>query len=1000
MSDFTLGLDIGSNSIGWALLDVEGKRIVDAGVRVFPEGVDRDTKGKEVSKNETRRTARGMRRARKRRNYRKDKLLRMLIRNGLLPAGEAELKEVFEQDPYLLRAKGLDERLRPYEFGRVLYHLNQRRGFWSNRKSGTRQEDGVVVKSATLLQEAVTEARSRTLGEYFSSLDPHEKRIRGHYTFRSMYEDEFEQLWATQSTFDGELLSDDLKQAIQKETIFFQRPLKPSDDLIGDCELEAGEKRCPRADWHARRFRILQTVNDLRIINPDGTQIHLKDPEHKDKREIILKEVLCRKETTFDSLRKKLGLLETQTFNFEEGAFEKKSAKLKGDEFITQLKSSAVLGKAFNTLAEADLMEINAALLDGDLSDEELIEKFMEQYSLTEAQARGIVGISLPSKYASFSRVALQKLLPHMEEGLSTSEAIEAVYGERAPVKDRPLLDRLPLPEDLRNPIVNKALFEVRKVVNALIREYGKPSRIRIEMARDIKGSQRERDEIRLKQWKNEQEREKARQELQQMNVRTPSRDDILKYLLWQECRQICPYTGRPISQAALFGPNPEFQIEHIIPYSRCLDDSFMNKTLCHVQENIGKGNETPYEYYARQRPEQYEQILQRVAVLPFPKRRKFAQKEVELDTFIQRQLNDTRYISRKVVEYLKTVVSNVQGTKGQATAELRHLWGLNSILDYTGAGLKNRDDHRHHAVDALVTALTGPAHLRDLAASKYDRSGRTFPLPWEGFREQAQETVNRIQVSHRVMRKVSGPLHEETSYGPTGLTDDKGQALYVYRKPLEALTLPMVGKIVDPIVREIVKGRLLEFGLNPEGKGSIPKEVWKEPLYMRSTKGVRVPIKKVRIREVFNNLIPIADASGRPYRYVASGSNHHIELFEFEDVAGRTKREGRVISMFEAVRRSRSGQAVVCRDYGDGKRFVCSLSRNELFLLETEDGTVLHRVQKIDQNGRIILRPHTFAGKLSDGDKPPLIQRKGSNTIRGRKVTVDPIGRVFPAKD
>jgi CRISPR-associated endonuclease Csn1 len=133
-----LGLDIGSNSIGWALIDNENKRIAAAGVRVFQEGVNRDTKGAEISKHASRRTARGARRSRQRRNYRKDKLMRLLTRKGLLPQDDKEV--------------------------RVLYHINQRRGFLSNRKCGKSKDDGVVIKSATAIQEAMQKNDSRTLG--------------------------------------------------------------------------------------------------------------------------------------------------------------------------------------------------------------------------------------------------------------------------------------------------------------------------------------------------------------------------------------------------------------------------------------------------------------------------------------------------------------------------------------------------------------------------------------------------------------------------------------------------------------------------------------------------------------------------------------------------------------------------------------------------------------------------------------------------------------------
>jgi CRISPR-associated endonuclease Csn1 len=201
-------------------------------------------------------------------------------------------------------------------------------------------------------------------------------------------------------------------------------------------------------------------------------------------------------------------------------------------------------------------------------------------------------------------------------------------------------------------------------------------------------------------------------------------------------------------------------------------------------------------------------------------------------------------------------------------------------------------------------------------------------------------------------------------------------------------------------VVKAIIQVRLEEFGIRPEGKGAIPKEVWKEPVYMKSNNGTKVPIKKVRLRDVFNNMIMIKDKDGKPYRAVAPGNNHHIEIFEYADKKGNVKRDGIVVSMFEAVQRSRAGKPVICRDYGDGKKFICSLAKNEMFMLEVDGDPVSHRVQKIDANKNIVLRPHTFAGKLEDSHQAPLVQRKKPNTLRGYKVTVDPLGQVFPAKD
>jgi CRISPR-associated endonuclease Csn1 len=382
---------------------------------------------------------------------------------------------------------------------------------------------------------------------------------------------------------------------------------------------------------------------------------------------------------------------------------------------------------------------------------------------------------------------------------------------------------------------------------------------------------------------------------------------------------------------------------------------------------------------------------------MPYPKRRKFWQKEIDLDQHIQRELNDTRYICREALRYLKQLGVYVQGTRGKITAELRHQWGLDGIFDELG--LRRDDDHRRHAVDAVVVGVTENEHLRNLAISKYSVTGIRFEAPWADFREEVREKVKQINVSHRVQRKVSGKLHEETNYGPTGKKDEKGQDIYVYRKPLDALTMPMVEKIVDGVVREIVKNRLTEKGIDLDSNDrKIPKEVWKEPLYMRTKKSdKKVPIKSVRIRDVKTNVIPFKDNTGKVYRVADPGSNHHIEIFEYKDKKGNIKRDSKVVTMFEAVQRSRKGESVVCKDHGDGKKFVCSLSINDMVKIKNKTGEMdLYRVQKMDANKMVRFRHHT----ASMIEQKETYIDKTAHLFEGHKVTVDPLGRVYPAND
>jgi CRISPR-associated endonuclease Csn1 len=989
---YTLGLDIGSNSIGWALLETERKpSILDMGVRVFPEGVDRDTQGLEKPKNATRREARGARRTRQRRNQRKEQLLKTLRAAGLLPTSEPELMKLFQQKHvYEIRKRGLDEKLDLFDLGRALYHINQRRGFKSNRKSGKAKEDGVVIKSANEIQKLMDDNKCRTLGEYFAGLNPEEKRIRGKYTFRSMYEKEFDLLWEKQKEFYPGILTDEFRKKIRDEIIFFQRPLKPQSERIGNCELEPGEKRCPRGDWYSRHFRLLQELNNLKIQNPDGSETKLSDEQRK----TILDELGRKEKLSFNDIRKKLGLIETQKFNAEYriGTKGKKVESIKGDSFAAIMGNKKVFGpKMWGEMSEQKKIELNSAFVE--LEDDALAEKLKLQYGLNDKQVEQAMKISLPQGYMSFSRKAILRTLPFMEKGCLTSEAIEKAGYRCDEGGDCAKLEKLPLPPDLRNPIVQKALFEVRKVVNAIIREYGKPKKIKIEMARDVQGNRRQREELHWKQHENEMRNEDVRKRLKEdIGINDPKRDDIIKYKLWEECNWTCPYTGRQIEKTDLFF-NPVFQVEHILPYDRSLDDSYMNKTLCEVHENKDvKRNQTPYEAYSHD-TEKYEQILERVnkSHMPYPKKRKFWQKEIDLDKHIERELNDTRYICKEVISYLKQLGVNVQGTRGKITSELRHQWGLDGVFDEIET--KRNDDHRRHAVDAVVVGVTENEHLRNLAKSKYAVSGEQFELPWPDFRDEVRENVKQINVSHRVQRKVSGKLHEETNYGPT-----KEKGLYVFRKKLEDLTISMVNKIVDPVVRELVTKRLKENGVDLEGSGKPPKEVWKEPLYMKTTKSKKkVLIKKVRVYSIAENMIPMMDEQGRPYRYVEPGGNHHVEIFEYVEGVKKGTREAEIVTMFESVRRSRAGEPVIRRDHGPGKKFICSLAINEMVMMPNKKGeTDLFRIQKMSSTKQIYFRHHT-AGRIDDEDT---VIRKQATLFDGYKVTVDPLGKVLRAND
>ena len=357
---YVLGLDLGSASLGWAMIALnradEPTSLVRAGVRIFEPGVDGTAldieQGKDQSKAVERRTARLHRRQLRRRAARQRELFQELQKAGLLPTNEVgtgasseqrhELLNVldrsltlkflkpnddsFAQKPlYLLRKLALDQALEPFELGRVLFHLSQRRGFKSNRKetkkTAKENEDlGQVKADIHALELAIQDAGARTIGEYLAGLDPHTEKLRRRWTARKMFEQEFALIWDAQAKHHACLLRQELRDRVH-ELLFFQRPISAQKHLVGTCELERGDDKHPpkrRAPWAtmaAQRFRMLQKINDLVVIDTKNQTSRKLTEEERSK----LYRWLDREGTqSFIAIRKYLDIKGT-AFNLEAG---------------------------------------------------------------------------------------------------------------------------------------------------------------------------------------------------------------------------------------------------------------------------------------------------------------------------------------------------------------------------------------------------------------------------------------------------------------------------------------------------------------------------------------------------------------------------------------------------------------------------------------------------------------------------------------------------------
>ncbi len=1001
-----LGLDLGTNSIGWALveteLDADGdatpRRLVDAGVRIFQEGVEAN---RNESRNVQRRTARGMRRQHRRRNLRREELRTAMTAAGLLPADETALHELLREEPYSLRARGLDQPLEPFQLGRALYHLAQRRGFKSNRKAERKadKKEGQTVRDAiSALRGEIERSGARTLGEFLFKLGAEGKRVRGRYTERAMYEQEFDALWTAQQAYHAPLLSEELRRRL-RDIVFFQLPLRGQKNLVGECELEPGKKRSPRGTWYAQQFRLLQDISHLQF--PDLTTGEVRALTG-DERAKLVAALGPRREMTFDQIRKELGLLESQRFNFEEANHRE---KLKGN--ITEWRLRSIFKKEYDKLSPAARDEVVHDLLF--VEDPEVIRRHAtERWGLDGEAAEKLVDAELEPGYLHLSHKAVQKLLPHLEQGLDYMSALEAAGYERPDQRKIEVRDRLEaedLPE-LRNPIVMAALHQTRQVVNAIVRAYGKPLRIRVEMARDLKVSLRKRSEILAENKKNRKENEETFGLLEtEFGLSNPTRDDLIRYRIWKESAMTCPYTGATIPASAVF--SPDFEVDHILPLPRSGDDSYMNKVLCSAAANREKGNRTPREAWGGN-AKRWGEITLRINHLPFPKRRRFLMEEIPED-FIARQLTDTRYIAREARGWLESLVGkyNVQVGKGGITAALRRRWGLNGLL--SDSGEKTRADHRHHAVDAVVIALTTPSVVQKmsrLSASGGSPDERSFGPPWEHFRDDVKRRIDSIIVSHRVLREIRGALHEETNYGILGIKDAKGNDLYAVRKPLNRLTRAELDRVADPRVREIVSAHLRAHGVDLAARNVEKSQAWKNAMAanpgpaLPNRSGAPVPIRKVRLHRPSSAMILVKNPAGVVYCAVESGSNHHIVIYEITEGRGAGKWAGEVVSMFEAARRARHGEPVIRREMPPGRKFVMSLSINETIRTNEKGAAELWRVQKLDSAaGNITFRLLNASG-LEDNAARRIKSPESLRAMGARKVTIDPLGRERPAHD
>ncbi len=986
----TLGLDIGSNSVGSAWVDTSSKTI-RMGVSVFPAGVKETDKERGAPKNQARREARSMMRSIRRRAERKRKLRALLVETGLLPKNPDDFDRLVrsnrwpisetlpegdkDRTVWHLRVEAMERKLHPFEFGRVLVHLNQRRGALGveidteevdgeevSKGDTKKKKDKIEKRESEKVKQAIIRLNNqldgRTIGQFMlaemlkrrtpitgKNTDYAQGPIRNRrdsYEFhadRTMVRDEFNRIWMKQAEFGGELallLTDSLKEKLdspdsediwrEQGAIFGQRKTYWDTGTLGRCDLEPTDRCCPKRDMYAQHYRVIETVNNIRVMKRGASERGLTPCERDTVIAALRKTKIAKVATVRTALKidkrslKKID--ETEDF-YSLNIERDEEREINTDPFWREIVHGVFGEDRWNAMDEKARESVNRALLrfdkDAGGHEQRLRTGCRDWWGLDEEQTEALVkswkARGRTENRMSISRRAIRNVLPYMERYdeerqrwrtqieakqmfALDPEAIDQTTGNTATREQRvryahdihceklrhvlltqldgdvdayeKLLklrgstkdsrhfeakhpDLLPPAPMMSNPVVRKAIHEVRRHVMAHIAAAGcKPDRVVIELAREARQSGKVRDAV-LKRNRNRNDiRKKITSDYLHAGLsKNQLRMAQDRVLLCRRQRGICAYSRNPdgsgvaISErAAAKGCTDDgisLEVDHIVPYSRCGDNSLNNKVLCYVKQNRGKGKKTVKEWWKNA----FEDRIQPLAFIEKHKKTTpgdyFTKKDYARlwenltrevkpeDEWRKSQLTDTAYAGTQVMEYLRDAlfdgVQKSKGSRGVYETNGRYTYMLGRDWQLIEKGGKDRDDHRHHAVDAVVIALTEPYQLLPVLAKQaedaeeyHDRTGywpkrdpdptrRLIPKAWEDhleLRTQVMAEKAALLVSHRpVKTKLVGALHKANPFGC--LPEHKG--LFTRRIKVEELNFahlrpPISEKTKDAVQR------------------------------------------------------------------------------------------------------------------------------------------------------------------------------------------------------
>ncbi len=942
--NYILGLDIGIASVGWAAIALdandEPRKILDLNARIF-KAAEQPKTGASLAA--PRREARSSRRRTRRRRHRMERLRHLFAREGLITADEMKTLFSAPADVYRLRAEGLARRLEKEEWARVLYHIAKHRGFRSNRKAVASDADEGKVISA-VKENAALLKKYKSVGDMLFRDEKFQAAKRnkgGSYAFcvsRDMLLEEIGALFSAQRANGNPHASEDFEDAYR--TIFAsQRNFDDGPDInspspyagnqiekmIGSCSLEPSEKRAPKASYSFMRFSLLQKLSHLRLKTTKGEERSLT-AEEKDK----VEDLAWRSASfSYAAIRKALSLPEEWRFTdlyYRWGKEPKEIEKKKLPFTDAYHEIRKVLDKREKDRIKAlspDQLDAIGYIFTVFKNDVK-IEAGLKAAGIDEEDT-ALLMASGRMKFRGFGHIsarACRKLIPHLEKGLTYDKAcIEAGYGDREAKGEKTtcLSGSLPEIQEIPNPVVRRAVSQTVKVINAVIRRYGSPVAVNVELAREMGRSFKDRREIMKSMEDNNARNEKLKEELKGYGVLHPTGQDIVKLRLYKEQSGICAYSLAVMPIGKVLTDPSYAEVDHILPYSRSFDDSYANKVLVLAKENRDKGNRTPMEYMENKPGRRHDFITWvKNSVKDYRKRENLLLEKFDEDreaAWKERHLTDTQYISRLVANLLRDHLTfapwlngkkrHVMAVSGAVTSYMRKRLGIRKIRE---------DGDLHHAVDAAVIATVPQGNIQKLTndsktierayiknangsytdpetgeilkkADLIQRMSARFPEPWPGFRQElearvsdhpkemisslrlpayAPEEIDALRapfVSRMPTRKVHGAAHQETVFSPRHID----QGLILKKVFLESLKLNKTKDAIedyyepesDRLLHEALLRRLKDFG----GDG---KKAFAAPFYKPKANGEPGPlVKKVKIAKKITLSVPVHQGRG-----------------------------------------------------------------------------------------------------------------------------------------